>query len=258
MIGHEKQEEMFARAIKNGKLSHAYALTGPEHIGKMTFALELTKILGCHPVFDVALYDSEEGMGIDKARELQHNLNLTSAEGRYKVAIIAYAERMSEEAGSAILKFLEGPPARTVIFLITSNYYALLPTIASRVVRVSFGRITESEMKTHFSDEISSLAGGRPGLAKKLSENEEALAFLKEAGENYNILSSGKVHERLQTAEKFAQMDTPQLQSLLAFWMERWAENPLDHALGTRLLTAFRDLRYNLNSKLAMDNLFLQ
>ncbi|MBI4050211.1 MAG: DNA polymerase III subunit [Candidatus Doudnabacteria bacterium] len=258
MIGHEKQKAMFERAIKNGQLSHAYVLAGPENIGKTTFAIEFARELGCHPILDTTLFDLENSMTIEQARELQHILNLTSATGKHKVAIISYADRMTEAAANAILKFLENPPKRTIIFLITANYYALLPTIASRVVRVNFSRLSDDEVRKAVSDEkIVGLACGRIGLAKRLVENPEELQFFQNAWQQYKVLEAGKQHERLLAAEKFYELESHLLAKLFSFWMQEWAEKPEGVTLGRRLRTAFADLRYNLNTKILLDNLFL-
>ena len=54
--GHEAQAEAFARAVRRGRLAHAYLFVGPPGVGKRLFAVELAKALLCEarpagPVF---------------------------------------------------------------------------------------------------------------------------------------------------------------------------------------------------------------
>jgi len=55
-----------------------------------------------------------------------------------KVFIVDEAELLAGPAQNAVLKFLEEPPERTVVILVTSSEEALLPTIRSRCQRVPF------------------------------------------------------------------------------------------------------------------------
>ena len=45
--GHEAQAEAFARAVRRGRLAHAYLFVGPPGVGKRLFAVELAKALLC-------------------------------------------------------------------------------------------------------------------------------------------------------------------------------------------------------------------
>ena len=47
VIGQERIKEVLRRAIKRGRLAHAYLFHGPEGVGKDALALELTKALNC-------------------------------------------------------------------------------------------------------------------------------------------------------------------------------------------------------------------
>lgn len=63
-----------------------------------------------------------------------------------KVLILDEAELMNNEGQNALLKTLEEPPARTFIFLITSNENLLLPTLRSRSQRVAFARLSDEDV----------------------------------------------------------------------------------------------------------------
>ena len=79
-------------------------------------------------------------------RALIHFLRLQSFQGRYKIAVVADAHRMTAGAANAFLKTLEEPPPRTLIMLLTTNADGLLPTILSRCEQVRFDPYDQQEL----------------------------------------------------------------------------------------------------------------
>jgi len=75
---------------------------------------------------------------IDEIRELQKKLGFLPYEGKTKVAVIDQVEKMNLQACNAFLKTLEEPPSSTILILITSNIYQLLPTLISRCQGIKF------------------------------------------------------------------------------------------------------------------------
>jgi len=71
-------------------------------------------------------------------RELIGQVQVSAAVGSQKVAIIHEAERMHIAAANIFLKTLEEPPANTLILLLTTHPYSLLPTIRSRCLHFRF------------------------------------------------------------------------------------------------------------------------
>lgn len=264
-IGHEKQKELFLRAYHSGTLSHTYALVGPENIGKTTFALEFAKIAKAQPILDVFLADSEEGLSIEEARVMQNRLNMTPV-GDLKIAIISYAEKMTLSAANALLKILEEPPARSLVFLITSNFYQLLPTIASRLQRINFTVVSDGLVKESLRAfsldeeklrEIIELSSGRIGLAKRLISDINLFNFFQEMKRHYKILEKGELLKRLQSAQRLASLEEPKIVMFLKFAMHKWVDAGGELMLGKKLQEALKDLSFNLNTKLVLDNLFL-
>jgi DNA polymerase-3 subunit delta' len=101
------------------------------------------------------LYGPPDGMAghfMATSRLLQRRAALTPAMGRRKVFLVAEADRLvsqeaSQEAGNALLKLLEEPPANTQFVLTASNADLVLPTIRSRSAPLRLGRLSDSEMR---------------------------------------------------------------------------------------------------------------
>ncbi len=256
---------MFLRAIEKGRLGHAYALVGEEGIGKTTFALDLANAMGTDPIFDLYLYDSSFALSIEEARNLEGRLSLTPV-GAFKVAIVAQAEQMTLQAANALLKTLEEPPARSIIILVTANFYVLLPTIASRVQRVNFGLAPVAQVRDSLEsfnldeetlEEILGFASGRIGLARRLAAEPGLLQFYRQAKRDYQILEKGTLVERLQTAERLATTEPPDINEFLKFAMQEWGKKAQNSSLSRKLFKTWEDLKFNLNLRLLLDNLFL-
>ena len=96
-------------------------------------------------------------------------------EGGARVAIIEGADRMNEDAQSALLKTLEEPPAGVTILLCADQEARLLPTVRSRCFRLRLGLVGARDIEAILADHgladpptaarLGRLAGGRPGLA---------------------------------------------------------------------------------------------
>ena len=149
-------------ALELGRESHAYLLTGPHHVGKLTLAREIAQAVNClrgpgppcgecgqcHRIAgglhaDVRLVDLEftrtvsgrenaTAISIDAIRELERTVNLNPFEGSRTVIIIDGAGTMTVDAANALLKTLEEPPPGVMFLLLTDDEESLLPTILSR------------------------------------------------------------------------------------------------------------------------------
>lgn len=160
VLGQGQAKHILSQALTSNRLSHAYLFYGPESIGKKLLAVEFAKALNClslevdeacsacdscrkiedriHPDFffleptKATPTAREAALRIDDIRELQKKLGFLPYEGKVKVAVIDQVEKMNLQACNAFLKTLEEPPSSTILILITSNIYQLLPTLISR------------------------------------------------------------------------------------------------------------------------------
>jgi DNA polymerase-3 subunit delta' len=168
---------MFRRAVRRGKLAHAYLFLGPPGVGKRRVARGIAQSLTCsafpaealdacgtcpacrqiqsgtHPdLMVVGLPEGKRELPVEaflgprerRGREgLLHELSLRPMSASRRLAIIDDADRMTEESANALLKTLEEPPAGVILFLIASSSDALLPTIRSRCQPLLFGPLPE-------------------------------------------------------------------------------------------------------------------
>jgi len=169
LTGHEAPEAAFEDARGRGRLHHAWLLTGPEGVGKATFAYRAARrllgappepahgLLGAspdHPVSRQIIAHShpdlfvlerlgEDGkvrkvIPVDEARGLSEFFAKSPASAPHRVAIVDAADDLNVNAANALLKTLEEPPARGVLLLVCHSPGRLLATIRSRCRRLAF------------------------------------------------------------------------------------------------------------------------
>src|SRR5256886_3194511 len=194
IAGHDRAISILQAHRRAGRLAHAYCLTGEEAIGKTAVARSLAEelLLGAgqpsrlevHP--DFWSDDRPEAISIDEIRfhpergaptheqSLQQFLSLKPFVAPLRVALLANAERMTEQAQNCLLKTLEEPPPNTVLLLTTAYPDHLLPTCLSRCQLISLSPVGRPAMVEFISarqpndteaDALVGLAHGRPGWA---------------------------------------------------------------------------------------------
>lgn len=211
--GQDKLIELLQRSMKLGRLSHAYLLVGPQHVGKMTMALDIARAVNCESgnppcgvcrscqrisagkhsdvkVVSLALAETAKGkrrteISIDDIKEVQEMASLPPFEGKAKVFIIDGADRMSAEAANRLLKTLEEPPPRVMFVLLSSAGQAVLPTVISRCQALelrpmSILAVRDLLMQTQGLDAqraelLSRLSAGCPGWALSVMKDDKEL-----------------------------------------------------------------------------------
>lgn len=167
VLGQSSVKETLINAIRNGKIVHAYLLTGPRGSGKTSTARILAKSLNCTKALDgkspsaqpcgecpscvsiansssidVVEIDAASHGGVDDARQIVEKVNLASVSGKYRVYIIDEVHMLSTAAFNALLKVIEEPPANVVFVLATTEVDEVPKTIASRCQQLKFKPIT--------------------------------------------------------------------------------------------------------------------
>ena len=170
--------------LRAGRVGHAYLLTGPPHVGKMTLALDLAAAVNCttpdssgggpcgrcnscsrirrgvYADLNVVAVGGDSRVAtrisIEQVRDAETFLSVTPVEGAWKVVIFDGAETLSagqSESANALLKTLEEPPEHVLLLLLTTNEDAILPTIRSRcrilALRPMPGAALAAYLETH-------------------------------------------------------------------------------------------------------------
>jgi DNA polymerase-3 subunit delta' len=163
----------------------------------------------------------KKNIQIEKIRELQRNMNLSSYSGKIKAAIIDDAELMTVAAQNALLKTLEEPPENSIFILICHDEEKILPTVKSRCTIKRFNPVSEKEISSCISrenrDEIISWSFGRPGLAIELAKNSEALKKYKAFKSDLESLAEINISEKFTIAENLSK-NVPLLLETLDIW----------------------------------------
>lgn len=123
-------KELLEKQIESDHLSHAYMVVG-KYFDRQLLIDDLVAILGSSKE-DVLKIVSDKSISIDEIKSLKRELTFPPFNSLRKIAIIALADVMTTEAQNALLKILEEPAKRVVVFLITRDEDRILPTIISR------------------------------------------------------------------------------------------------------------------------------
>ena len=145
-------------------------------------------------------------------KDMIGELFLMPVEGGARVAIIEGADRMNEDAQSALLKTLEEPPDGVTIVLCADQEARLLPTVRSRCFRVRLGLVSPRDIERIVADHgladpptaarLGRLAGGRPGLALAYARAPQAVLIRAELTRVLLDLTDARPSARLVAARE--------------------------------------------------------
>ena len=203
------------QAFIENRLHHAWLISGPEGIGKSLFAMTCAQFLldqqgaalispdsldispesqtsklvasNAHPdlkviarAFDEKNNRYKQEISVDQVREnVSRFMSMTPSLSEWRVVIVDAADDLNRNAANALLKVLEEPPKKAILFLLSHNPGRLLPTIRSRCRQIKLNPLNDEDMlsvtNTHNvmidppdQPAVLRLADGRPGVLMKL------------------------------------------------------------------------------------------
>jgi DNA polymerase-3 subunit gamma/tau len=158
IIGQKHITDILTRAIKSGRISHAYLFTGPRGVGKTSVARILAHEINRleydekNNHLDIIEIDAASNNGVEDVRDLREKVQIAPVSADKKIYIIDEVHMLSKQAFNALLKTLEEPPAHVVFILATTNIEKLPATIISRTQRFSFRPIMTQDAVSHLSN----------------------------------------------------------------------------------------------------------
>ncbi len=221
IIGHAPVLDFFDKVIAAGNLSHAYCLVGPDKAGKRTVAEHLSaKIFGVEPEklklqpdlmfvrqeMDEKTAKTKKNIDVDQIRDLCLFLSRRSFLDGYKIAIIDEAEKMNVNSSNVLLKTLEEPKGKTILFLIAKDEMTLPRTIKSRCQTIYFHPVAKNLIKDFIvsrgveekqADEMARLSAGLPGRVCDWLENARGYEDYKKEILKFVSLFNKPFHDKL-------------------------------------------------------------
>ena len=229
LMGHETAERLLWQAWHSNRLAHAWLICGARGIGKMTLACRFSRFIlatglprprsgdgrsvtpllyvspdhptfrqiavGCHSDFRLiergcdASGQEKTHLLIENIKEVIRFMRLTPATGEWKIVVIDDVETLYSNSGNALLKILEEPEPRALLFLVSHSPGLLLPTIRSRCNLLTLRPLPEGQVRALLeryrpaltSKEIpvlTYLAEGSIGQALVLADNNGVALYL--------------------------------------------------------------------------------
>jgi len=252
IVGHTWAVTTLRRAIDEDRLSHAYLITGPSHVGKATLARTMAMAINCtgesrpcgacracvriasdtHVDVRIVAPDGDR-LKIDQIRDLRRELSLSPLEARRRVAILEDFDRATLEAMNALLKTLEEPPSNVVLILIAPEAGVLLPTIVSRCQVIALRPLTLVQVREALmrrwgidaerAELLSHLSGGRLGWAVLAAQDPSILnARAARLDDLQQMLGASRV-ERLAYAQTMAR-DALDTREAIDVWRTWWRD----------------------------------
>lgn len=127
-------------------------------------------------------------INIKAVRETIQGLQLKAFEAKYKIQIVWLPETLRSEGANALLKILEEPPPLTVFLVVSHQADALLPTLLSRMQRISLPAPSEVELSRFLQSRFPEEDASRLKMAASLAEGSIPLALrlLEEKPDDYH------------------------------------------------------------------------
>ncbi len=244
IIGQLQMKEHMQNALKTGKVSHAYIISGENESGKEYIAKIFAKALQCenkenrndyleacnechscvqalsdnHPDIITITHEKPGSIGVDDIRDkLRDDVVIRPYESNYKVYIIPEGEKMTAAAQNALLKTLEEPPSYIVIIILTNNINAFLPTIISRCIVLPMKPVQDDDIKKFLMEEChvvdykamlcAAFARGNVGKALELASNSSFEELKNGTIELISKLDGLEIHDMLDRVHELLAPD---------------------------------------------------
>ncbi len=220
LIGQDILVNTLKNALNDGRLAHAFLLTGIRGIGKTTTARIIAKAFNCEgnnnnkPTFkicnncgpcnaitkgnslDVIEIDAASKTGVDNIREIIESVMYSTNEMRFKIYIVDEVHMLSTAAFNALLKTLEEPPNNTKFIFATTETKRIPATIISRCQRFDLKRIDDEVLINHLKSVC---------VKEDITVDDESLKQISSSSE-------GSMRDALSILDQVAALSNNQIQ----------------------------------------------
>ena len=220
LFGQANAEAALLTAYRSGRVPHAFLIAGPQGIGKATLAYRVARFVLAHPdpaapdvtaaaslavavnhpvarriaaqaqpdllVIERTLNDKgvlHKQIAVDDIRRTVGFFGSTAGEGGWRIAIVDAVDELNRSGANALLKVLEEPPERALLFLISHAASRVPATLRSRCRILTLRPLAEPDIVKALAAATGSAADD-PHLAAAAAAAEgsvvRALAFLDE------------------------------------------------------------------------------
>lgn len=220
---------ILVNSFEKNKMVHAYLLDGEPGSGTLDACIYMAKKLicknnnsPCMKCNDCKKIDSLSHLDLiyiepiadmikkEQIALLIQELSTSSMDSGTKVYIIKEAEKMNTAAANSLLKLLEEPHKNHYIFLTTTNYKRILPTIVSRTQVIHFKPVPRTYLLEKLKD-----CGIEQDIGYVVSyltsEFETAMKYIEE----------GKITNLLIVAKKIVDKDLKGKDSYVEYYRNR-------------------------------------
>jgi hypothetical protein len=134
--------QLFDAQRKSSRLHHAWIIEGLSESESDAWLINAagqlvnSKIDASHFHPNLFWLNSSDPHNVDAARLAINFLEKMSWDGGWKVCVILSADKLNAQAQNALLKIMEEPSERSIIFLTSERSHTLLPTLYSRGLHI--------------------------------------------------------------------------------------------------------------------------
>ena len=225
-IFHDKLMMTLIDSVREDRNANTYIFEGAEGLKKHEAALLFAKALVCSDTKNApccscpACYEAQSGshsdivfvnpqkdkatIGVEPIRDMITESLIKPFYNKHKVFIINEGDILTTQAQNAFLKIIEEPPEYAVFIIVCTNADALLETVLSRSVTITFTPVSDREIKAYIEEKypdeprvdfLVKYSMGIPGYVDTIIEREDFDEMREEVLNLLpRLLSKNKLH----------------------------------------------------------------